>query len=207
MAKKIFRCFNTNMKIQSTGQNFTGYKNVISNELYGTNGNFAFITAQLNNEGKADLKEYKKFKQMMGFDKKAVENDVITIIQSNKYHYKPLMLIDGQPLLGGEDLKKLYNMVPDIIPSKEYKKVEDVTLKAYTLMADITKRMMMDTFKEQDIGLKQSIKQFMRVMTLFTQDNDAAFDLLDYSLRKNNHYKKVAERINNAIVKTMSAFF
>lgn len=195
------------MRIQATTQNFTGYKNIISNELYGTSGSMGFITAQLNNEGKNDLQEYQTLKKMMGCNESALKNDVITMIQTHKYNYKPLMLIDAQPLLNGEDLNRLSEMVPNEIPLKEYKTLENITLKAYTLMASLTKRMMADNFKEQDAGFKESIKQYMKIMTVFTQSDDAAFDLLDYTLRKNELCKKAAERINSAIVRAMRPFF
>ena len=51
------------------------------------------------------------------------------------------------------------------------------------------------------------LKQFMSVMTVFTRDNDAAFDVLDFSLRKNESCKKAAEVINNAIVKSLKSYF
>ena len=54
------------MKITATSQNFTGYKNIITGNLYGHNCDFSFITAQLDNVGNPDLDEYKKIKKLGG---------------------------------------------------------------------------------------------------------------------------------------------
>jgi hypothetical protein len=47
----------------------------------------------------------------------------------------------------------------------------------------------------------------MSVMTVFTRNNDAAYDVLDFSLRKNETCKKAAEIINNTIVKSLKSYF
>lgn len=195
------------MRIDFASNNFKGYKNIISNDICGTNARLLFISAQLNDENEADLLNYKNIKKGMLLPKKDIDNDVINIIYAHKYGGRPQMFLDDKILYWGKELKQLQNMVPKIMPESEYKNIETAHMRAYTLMASLSKRMMNDNFSHQDREFKKSINQFMKIFTLFTRDNDAAFQLLDLSLRKQEPFQKVARLINETIVKTMSHFF
>ncbi len=194
------------MKITATSQNFTGYKNIITSNLHGSNGDLSFITAQLDNVGSPDLDEYKKIKKLIGHSSSA-DKDVITMIKSQVYGAKPILYFDVLPLMNGNDLERLGACATDKQSMSEYKSLEKLSMKIYTLMASLTKRMMNENFHHRDEGFKEVIKQFMSVMTVFTRNNDAAYDVLDFSLRKNETCKKAAEIINNTIVKSLKSYF
>jgi hypothetical protein len=117
------------------------------------------------------------------------------------------LFIDNQVLFWGHELGWLRDNRPAAMQLNEYKKLEAINLKAYTLIASLTKRMIYDKFNHNDNGINNVIRSFMRVMTKFTKDDNASFDVLQHAFSTKFPFQETAEKFNQTCINTMTKFF
>ena len=194
------------MRILQTSQNFYGYKNVISDDINRRNASLTFISAQLDNEGQNDLAEFKKLKNMMEMPADKIDSDVINIIYTHIDGNKPNLFLDNKVLFWGDELRWLKDNHPKVMPIEEYTRIKDIHLKAYTIMASLTKRIKDRNIQFSDEGIKNVISGFMKTMTEFTKNDNASFDILQHAFSSKVPTPRIAENLNTIISKTMEHF-
>lgn len=194
------------MKINrySSAQSFCGYKNIIANDINTDRFRFIMLSMQLDNEGKPDLSEFIQYKKMSGLSEEAVNEDILTGIymklpemQSND------LFLNNSHIPGDKDLKYMQ----EILPEGLYKSKERVALRAYTFLADLTKRIMNDNLFCQDAQIPNVIRHTFETLTSVYQNQTICFNILKDSLQKQIAPQKVALLFNNEIFQTMSKFF
>ena len=124
----------------------------------------------------------------------------------------------------GEELLKLREInVPRLMTEEEYKKIERIHLRAYTILASITKRMMNDnTWQKRDKAeamIADNLTQrrntdFYRVFNSLVKSlsyvlgtERAAYEAANVGKMVNIPYQKVAGKFNRGISKSMQRFF
>lgn len=194
------------MRITGTSQSFYGCRNIISDDIRTHDRMVTFISAQLNDEEKADLAEYKKLKTMLELPTERVNNDSISMIYTHIEGQNPNLFIDNQVLFWGGELRWLKENRPKAMSLQEYQNIEATHMKAYTLLASITKRIMYGNLPPSDSGINNVIKSFMSVMNRFANSKEASFEILQHSFMSKMPPEYIAENFNNLIVKTMNKF-
>ncbi len=187
------------MKI--TNQNniqFQGYKNLIHNNLRSDYMHMMFMSMQLDNKEHNDLDEFNQVRKLMG---KESDSDVLNVVFSKFADREGFLFFDNRSMYSGEELIELSKNVL-------YKQEEKATLKAYTLLASITRRMMQNGLCQTDSGFKNvvqsSIESFVK---LLGADSSKIFTLIQSSVIENKQIERTAEEFNNIIVRRMSKFF
>ena len=236
------------MKITQTSQNFYGYKNIISDEISSRNGMMTFFAAQLNDEGHPDLSEFKKLKRLLKQSEDLINNDVFCATYTHSQGNKPNLFIGNQVLFWGNELRWLKDNRPKAMPLKDYKEMETTHLKAYTLLANLTKRITNEKYNNKDSGLfltnltkqimhegfnyidfgkllayitdlishehldntnteiKNVIFEALRVMSNFTQDEKAAFEVIRHAFETKIPFQITAAKFNQTCTNTMAKF-
>lgn len=109
----------------------------------------------------------------------------------------------------GSELRKLYEQYADLDGYKDvYQKEESAALKAYTLIASITRRMMENSLCIMDGGITKVFQSALDIFTpMFNNDKTKAFSVLQMSLMDNIPLEHVAETFNKCVAKNMKQFF
>ena len=183
-------------------KSFYGYKNVIHNDIETDSFKFMFLSMQLDDNGAKDLTEFRKIRTL---EKKSADTDVLNVIYS-KIKYKPaFFFFDGRAMYSGEELKQLSEQYSY---SNVYKQEERATLKAYTLIANITKRMMHNALTEMNGNIGKVMQSAMESFMNIVSSNPASiFNMLHGSILENKQLDKTAAQINKLIVQNMDVFF
>ncbi len=196
------------MKVYNySNQNFKGYKNFLANDASIGNGyRFSFITMQLDNNGYDDLNRWQQLQNYYPSLKKT--NDIVTLVYSKTPKRPPLFVLENTILATGDELALSRAACLGTSVEEEYLKTEKFTLKAYTLLADITKRIMNDSLLDRDAGIMNVIRNLQTTFTcLMGNDQKAAFEIINLSALKNMEPQKVAKVLNDKIAHTMTIFF
>lgn len=198
------------MKVQNlSGTNFKGYSNIIS--LINApidDKSISYLAMKLDNDGERDLDKYIEIQKMKN-QYNGSSDDILTFAYSyNKRNGLDMFYFQGKPIFWGNELLYLEeNFVPRALSHKDYKKIETIHMKMYTLLASITKRMMYDKFNNEDRNFKFVIQKVFDNLVNVTKDEQSAFDLLRAGCMKINKFQSVASGFNKAIVQTMGHFF
>ena len=211
------------MKINNiTKQNFCGYNNVLALGSVPVGSlTISSFSTQLND--KDDLKplyegekmnhltEYRKLRRMQGAAENDVNDDILTLtFVSNSKHKNNLFIgLDDYSLYWGSELRVLRDRyVPKLLTEEEYIKTEAIHLKAYTLLANITKHMMNDNRKMvEDINKYRIYDNFEEALAKHIGDKSIARQLTALAKSKYYHFQEVALPFNLGISKTMHTFF
>lgn len=209
--------------MMSTNINFKGYENVLAAIYTHPNGDkFAHISMQLNDSnGYNDATKYKELLKLQGYDSTLRNSDIITLSYymsaKNKQH---CIFLGDRQLFTGEELKRVSKT--SNISTFEYQQEEKLHLKAYTILASITKRLGQEPLKatpklnmvmENTESLKETPKLNMvrenmfRILCKITGNQFFANDMLMSACKDKNQYGIAAKMFNRAIVQTMAAFF
>lgn len=194
------------MKIINNNINFKGYKNVIYNNMDSPMYKFRFMSMELNDEGCKDLTEFKKLQSLCG---KQDCGDTLHLVNSKVYNSDEYLFLNGRSMFKGSELKALYEQYADLDGYKDvYKKEEAAALKAYTLIASITRRMMENSLCIMDSGITKVFQSALNTLTPMLNNNkNHAFNVLQISLMDNIPLEHVAETFNNYAAKHMKQFF
>lgn len=182
--------------------NFNGYKNIISDDLQASAGRLIYFSAQLNNEGEKDLDNYRRLIDSNPIFYRSSDNDIINCIYISRGGHDRISL-NLRPLAWGEELK---NISREVAPGV-YKKEEPAFLKAYTLLASLTRRMMNNNLCMKDNKIVDVFKQTIETFTKIECNNKAAFELVESSLLQNKPFDKLAFFINRRIQQSMNVLF
>lgn len=193
---KVNRCEST--------PSFLGYKNIIANDINTDKFRFLLLSMQLDDKDNPDLSDFRKYKNMIGAGDENLKKDTLACIYMDlpEMHSSDLFL-NNHFMVSGEALKDMqYNM-----PKPLYKNTEGIMLKAYTLIAGITKRIMNDNALRQDIQLSEVVRHTFETMSSIYQNQATCFNVLKDTLQKHVPPQKVASVFNNRIVQTMQKLF
>lgn len=201
--------FYFNMKIMNNNNNnninFKGYKNAIYNKVDDDQYKLRFMSMELNNDGCKDLTEFKEMQKLCG---RSENGDILHCIYAKLPDSNGALFLDGYTLFNGIELKKLYEQYSDLDGYKDvYKQEEKAALKAYTLLASITRRMMENSLCTMDGGMGKVIQSAMEAYSPLFSDKNSTFDFLHTSLLKPSPLEHVAEFFNNYVAKNMKQFF
>ena len=180
---------------------FHGYKNLIHNDI--TNGPFKlmFMTMQLDNKDGNDLVELNSIRTL---EKNPEKNDVLNVVYSSIRGIREIFLFDGRSMFLGNELKDLYETSGHL---KAYKKEEKASLKAYTLLASLTKRIMQNGLIKTDCDYAHVVRNMMESYLKFSDNIGSVHNLIQASIWQNNKPEKTAAAFNKFIVHNMEIFF
>ena len=182
--------------------NFKGYKNLISFDQESQGNRLALFAVQLDNNGTNDLDNYKQLSKFNHcFDSKM--DDTLLCVYSETPNNRILHL-NNDILLSGNDLKKTSQKISPTF----FSQIETGYLKAYTQLADLTKRIITDnnvSFK--DDGIQKVIKHTQKILTSFCNgDPKYALQILQYAYFNINP-QKTTSIINSGISKLLKNYF
>lgn len=193
-------CFINYMKVLGNNNqlNFKGFKNVISNDIKNDKARFSFFATELNNDGFNDLDEYRKLLKMMG----EKETNILSVIYS-RVDSEDVLMLNGKKLFWGNELKLLSKHFPENL----YKKEENIAMKAYTIIASITNRMMNNGLATQDADFKKVFSNFYKVLQEIIPNQLLIMEIIEKSIANNKPVDIVGELFNKITRKSMEQFF
>ena len=198
------------MKINNI-QNYTNFKgitNVTANDVKGEIERFTFLSMQLNDKETNDLTRLKELVKLRPETSKKFE-DVMTLSYSRIGNHN-VLLLDGNLLPNGETLNGLRNAYYEGKLSEEFfNREEKFAIKAYTFLADITKRLMNQN-KPLDCDTLGKVKVFQEgcenIKQHSIQEREAMIYMTD-TMREHVPFQKVAGFFNRMIAKRMTKYF
>ncbi len=182
---------------------FGGYKNIISNNISSENRQLMFMAMQLNDSDKKDLLELTKLSRMSDEFSNSFNTGVFDCFYLNKANEGDMFFINGRPIATGEVLKELVNLMP----YEDYKKEENISMKAFTLLASITKRIMYNNLYTTDSGIKSVFKGAHEDLTNIISNSKVALDIIQRGCLKNEKPDIISSNLNKFITRTMGIFF
>lgn len=193
------------MMITNNNLNFKGYKNFLGCDIQlpAINSSLTSINLQLDNNGTRDLDAYRELRRLMGYEGDTLNNDVIhcmySEIPSGKFFF-----VNGKSLYDANELKNLsrYSERNDFI------KEEKAHLKAYTLLASLTRRIMNNELIPSDGEMYKVIENsFNMFKEMFGNDPKMGSGLVHICTLKQQKPDKIAIKINHVIDKAMRNYF
>lgn len=191
---------------------FKGYKNVfcafdvpLSNSKYVT-----FISMQLNDDKTGnDLSQYHEIRELQGDVFQSESDDILTLTYINDKNLKREHLyFNSRNMYWGDELRQLEEkFVPKLMSHEKYKQEENLHMKAYTLLASLTKRMSYVPFCSEDHGKIDVFKSVYNNMYALFKNQNEAFKLLEESAYKRVKFQHLAFAFNKCISITMQHFF
>ena len=212
---------------------FKGFNNILCAQdisLVGQNTSFpskkvSYIAMRLNNEKDMeipneqlfnfnDLDNYTKLREMQGYRTDIVDDTIILAHVIDNVNKSDNLYLGTKDMYFGEELLQLeQKYVPKVMSYSDYKRENAIHMKAYTLLASITKRMMN---RNCDINNSEITKVMNKIIMsfgnieknkkqLFSQAE--VFKLLQIGSLKTFNFRKVASFFNKGIVHTMGQFF
>ena len=183
--------------------NFKGFKNLISFNQEAQGNRLSMFAVQLDNEGTNDLDKYKKLAEYPRcFTKADIDDTIMCVYSENPAHRA--MFLNNDILLNGHELEEVATKLDD----DDFKQIETGYLKAYTLIADLTKRIISNNKPLiRDMSFQKVALQTQRMLTqLCGGDTSSAFQILQdacYNIRP----PKTASIINAGINKALKNYF
>lgn len=193
------------MKIINNNINFKGYKNFLGCDipLPEKNSSFTSINLQLNNEGARDLDAYRELRRLMGYKGEELNNDVIHCVYSELPAGK-FFFVNGKSLYNDEGLKELSRQCE----AKDFIKEEKAHIKAYTLLASLTRRIINNGLVHRDSGMYKVIENSFNVFKeMFGNDPKIGSDFVQVCALTEQKPDKIAIKINRVIDKAMRNYF
>lgn len=191
------------MKIKNevNRMNFAGYKNAVHNNIKADGMQLMFLSVQLNDDGVNDLTEFRKIQQLEG---DCVNADVLNVFYSKIKGRPEYLFFNNKSMFWGHELRALWEVKRN---SEAYKKEEKATLKAYTLLASLTRRMMQNGLCTKDASFTSVIKSAMNsYVQIFSTNPSSVFTLIQESVLENKSLEKTAEAFNKLIDRNMKIF-
>lgn len=185
--------------------NFTGYKNLLVNNVKDDNGfQFAFLAMQLDNNGNNDLDTWKTLQRTLN---EADHSDVISFMYTKMPEHPGLFLLGNRRLFSGEELAVLRRRNLGTRFENHYLEEENAHLKAYTFIANLTRRIMSQGLFDKNAEFRKVIITFYETLTNILGDEKRAFEIINTSALQNKEPQKTALTLNKYIDRTMMKFF
>lgn len=192
------------MRIDFNKQNFKGYKNIIANDVNFANMSIGMISAQLNDEGEKDLSKLKEIRTLQELPNEEIINDTFSCIYARNGK-KGYIFFDDKNMYNSAQLLHLENSMPE----KDFKFVEKLHMKAYSMLAGLTSRMMNDKeeLKQDEKWGDVFQKAYYNLAQVFGDEEHSLRFVIDAEERHEISYQEIAAKINKRILKTMENFF
>lgn len=202
------------MRIQNNIQkiNFNGYKNLLYEDIRGENCSVSFFATQLNDQGEKDLTTLKETINMSHFKNEHIPNrNVLSMIVVDlPQEPQPNIFFNGEILNSGKELKNLkidclYH--GGLAANNRFKKEENFALKAYTLLAKITRNMSEQSMTSKDTGMFQVMQNLLKDFKLIFNNETTAHSLMDFAIFTKKSQQEVGITLNNYIKKALHNYF
>ena len=192
--------------------NFNGYKNLLYEDLNGENARVAFFATQLDDQGQKDLTTLKETINLSHFKKEHEQNrDVLSMIMLDlKQEPQPHIFINGEVLNSGQDLKSLKIDClhqGGLSAINKFKQEENFTLKAYTLLARITRNMSEHSMTDKDGGMVYVIQNLFKDFEKLFNNKQTSQNLMDFALFTKKSQQEVGITLNKYINKALRNYF
>ena len=191
---------------------FRGYNNILC-AFDSTDSNAKYVASmsmQLNDEdGVSDLTEYKKLKYMQSSVANPSNDDVLTITYViDKTKNTEHIYLNTKEMYFGDELRYIgEKYVPKIMSQENYKLEETLHMKAYTLLASLTRRLMYAPFNKENENLSSVIISMYNTLSRVFNDEKSAFRITELAGLKKYKFQDFAEGLNKRIDRTMKLFF
>ena len=193
---------------------FKGYSNIVSAQKVNIGPlETSYIAFKLDDNGEKDLSKLREIRKLQKYPANYKNDDILTLIHVTDKKYEDLYFSENL-MCWGEQLKVVKDAyVPHPVKKEEFKIIEQAHLKAYTLLASLTKRMAQDKFENEDADIKRVIQTLYKNLQIIGRkdlrvfDRDEAFELTSVGCLKISKYQSLAAKFNKKIASTMIAYF
>ena len=193
---------------------FKGYSNIVSAQKINIGAlETSYIALKLDDNGEKDLSKLREIRKLQKYPANYKNDDILTLIHVTDKKYEELYFSENL-MCWGEQLKVLKDeYVPQFVKKEEFKKIEQAHMKAYTLLAGLTKRMSQDKFENEDGDIKRVIQTLYRNLQLIGSkdlrifNKAEAFELTSAGCLKLSKFQSLAAKFNKKIASTMTAYF
>ncbi len=196
------------MKINNiSNQTFNGYKNLIANHTKIANIETAFISMQLDDVDKQDLSKFNEIKRQI--PNMQDTGDILTLgfVKRHKQD-KGILTLNDVLMLRGEEMSEIEKDYSKYFSSfNEYKNEENKTVKYYTFLSNLTKRIANDNNLKVDSNFASILRTTHSMLTAILGNTSQAYKYLEYSFTKNMPPQQVAQKFNTELVKSIMPFF
>ncbi len=194
--------FINDMKINNVNNvspGFKGYKNFLANSFSTNNDRLLMFSAQLDNNQTPDLAEYQKILSMdKRFSKGILHDDVLSCF----FMASPTNLrfcLNLRPLLFGSEL----SFIAQNIPKEQYRPVEKLHLKAFTLLARFTRQIQNKNSFSHDKDMSKVVEQAVSLFKEIGHQPNFINDIIKNATSQNALFKDSAETLNRIIDSSM----
>ncbi len=194
------------MKVNNcTTPMFRGYKNIIADDIKGSDFRITHITMQLDDSVEKDLSKWKTIRKHFSQKQIPEFEDIISLISIQDCSQKKYLLLNDRSLPFGDELAHERAKSIGTKKEKAYLEKEKVAIKAYTLLASLTRRLMQGAESDGDFYNRSRVlsKIYFSLSRMLNVENTGF--LLSRDLSKSP--EKVAQIFNNMIDNTMRVFF
>lgn len=193
---------------------FKGYSNIISAYKVPIGGyTTSYLAMKLDDEGKKDLTKFKELRKGLGYPEGLANEDVLMITHLTDGLTEDIYIGEKGICTGEQLLYTREKFVPRFFNQKKFKEIENIHLKIYTFLADLTKRLSYEKFENENSNVKEVIKTVYKNLQNINKvgflffDQREAFNLTSIGALKQDSFQKMARSLNRKIVETMTEFF
>ena len=193
---------------------FKGYSNIISAYKVPIGGyTTSYLAMKLDDEGKKDLTKFKELRKGLGYPEGLANEDVLMITHLTDGLTEDIYIGEKGRCTGEQLLYTREKFVPRFFNQKKFKEIENIHLKIYTFLADLTKRLSYEKFENENSNVKEVIKTVYKNLQNINKvgflffDQREAFNLTSIGALKQDSFQKMARSLNRKIVETMTEFF
>lgn len=193
------------MQVNFNTQNFRGYKNLLHTDLVSyPNSRFLMMSMQLNDEdGHNDLSYFKK----MFRDFNLPETDVISLIYAKPTGSKARYILNNVPLLSSKELAFINNSPNlEFMTKNDCKAAEKFNIRAYTLLAQLTKRLMNISMVSSDGEMQHTIQVVADLLKESLSTVNNVMSVIMYAVNEKKPFQKSALEINRRIDSRMQKY-
>lgn len=192
------------MNIINNSSSFRGYTNVISNQISDDKFRFGFFAAELNDaDGFQDLTEYKRLQRLAPQLKTHSSNDNVLFSLYTEIPQGQKLFLNTKSMYFGDEL----NAIKSELPKEYFAGEECATLKAYTLLASLSRRMMQNSLCVRDAGIGQVFQSAMVTLSVLIDNQQKAFKLLEEAVFRNQKLDILGDFFNTVVQKSMRNYF
>lgn len=193
------------MRINFNTQNFNGYNNLMHTDINSRGGRFVLLAMQLDdNDGHQDLSYFKRL--LRGYDRP--ETDVLTLFQVNYKNYEPRLILNDSVLFDTRELYLLNNhKLMKKYSEEDLNKIKNFNIRAYTLIAKLTKRLMNVSMASNNEGIQHTIQEVSSLLNKSFPSVDYVIEILTSAFNDKKPFQKTALEINQRIDGIMKNYF
>ncbi len=208
------------MKIYFNNQKFTGYSDIYTGKDKKRGIDFSFITIKMDNVDSKTLNLFKEYKELVKSKDYGMQDDIITIsLFENKKNNAGDLFLNNNFLYSVYDLKKIPEQLNKSKNPEKIKLLEKINLKAYTLMAALTKNIInqkhfeiknnIDKNKSAvELGSDTLLESMFNTFLRISGENFAKEGIYLAILPKSQQNKRdIAKNINQYIARNMEILF